>query len=55
MKLPRSFPLYDEAGVYRPAALAEWFDAESRPLLEQFDRRNGNDYVSRELPKFYEY
>jgi hypothetical protein len=55
MRLPRTFPLYDESGSYRPAALAEWFDAESRQLLEQFDRRNGNDYYSREVPKMYEY
>ncbi|MEQ8786146.1 MAG: hypothetical protein RIC55_07595 [Pirellulaceae bacterium] len=55
MRLPRSFPLYDESGSYRPAELADWFEAESRQLIQQFDRRNGNDFYSREVPKQYVY
>jgi hypothetical protein len=55
MRLPTSLPLYQESGSYRPAELADWFDAQCRRLCDDFDRRNGSDYVSRELPKMYDY
>ncbi|MEQ8786145.1 MAG: hypothetical protein RIC55_07590 [Pirellulaceae bacterium] len=55
MRLPRAFPLYDESAMYQPSELADWFDAQSRPLIEQFDRRNGNDYYSRVVPTLYAY
>jgi hypothetical protein len=35
--------------TYDTAALAEWFGREARRIAEQFDRRNGNDYYTREL------
>jgi hypothetical protein len=43
LRLPRSFPLYQEGGEYETAPLRAWFAEEARELAARFDARNGND------------
>jgi hypothetical protein len=46
MRLPRSFPAYQETGDYEVEALIDWFDGQLGELATQFNARNGNDHFS---------
>lgn len=48
-QLPESFPGYQESGQYITADLAAELRRGASDLAAQFDRRNGNDYYSRQL------
>jgi hypothetical protein len=43
LRLPRTFPAYQEAGCYEVAVLRQWFDQSCQNLAARFDARNGND------------
>jgi hypothetical protein len=49
LKMPRSFPLYDESHHYETARLKEWFGARARELAARFDARNGTERFTKEL------
>lgn len=44
MKLPSSFPLYREDGVYDLAKLREYYETEALACARKFDERNGTSY-----------
>lgn len=44
MKLPNSFPLYREDGVYDLAKLREYYETEALACTRKFDERNGTSY-----------
>jgi hypothetical protein len=46
LRLPRKFPAYERSGVYEPARLAAWLEAETRAIAARFDQRNGNDHYT---------
>ena len=41
MRLPSSFPLYQEDGVYELARLREYYETEALDCIRKFDERNG--------------
>lgn len=43
LRLPRSFPEFQEAGRYDVAGLVNWLDSDATGLARRFDERNGND------------
>ena len=49
LRLPPTFPLYEEGGRYETARLRDWFASRALDLARKFDERNGNDYFTREL------
>jgi hypothetical protein len=49
LKMPRSFPLYDEAHHYETTRLKEWFVGRARQLAVRFDARNGTERFTKEL------
>ena len=49
LRLPPTFPLREDGGVYETARLRDWFSARVLELARRFDERNGNDYFMREL------
>lgn len=49
LRLPPTFPLYEEGGAYETARLRDWFAARVLEAARRFDARNGNDYFTREL------
>ncbi len=49
LRLPPTFPLCEEAGLYETARLRDWFSARALEIARRFDARNGNDYFSRKL------
>ena len=55
LRLPTSFPLYEQSDIYDVAALTRWFDEQVGELARRLDERNGNDFHSRELPQLMEY
>ncbi|PQO38831.1 hypothetical protein C5Y96_02885 [Blastopirellula marina] len=55
LSLPTSFPLYEESSEYDVAQLIDWLERETSSLAVTFDRRNGNDYFSNELPTRLKY
>jgi hypothetical protein len=48
LRLPPTFPLYDEVGVYDTARLRDWFAERTLETARKFDERNGNDHFTRE-------
>ena len=52
LRIDRRFELYSPDDSYQPAKLAEWFSADFRPIVEEFDLRNGNDSCARELAEY---
>jgi hypothetical protein len=51
LRLPCSFPGYQESGKNEVGPLADWFEKEARAMAARFDQRNGNDFFSRRLGK----
>jgi hypothetical protein len=49
LRLPSTFPAYQESGRYEVPALAGWFDTAVRELAARFDTRNGNDWFARQI------
>lgn len=49
LRLPRSFPGYQENGEYATSELRAWFDREATELAALFDARNGNDGYTQAL------
>jgi hypothetical protein len=49
LNLPRSFPLFEESGVYDCARLASWFRQKAEALAARFDERNETDFFTRTL------
>lgn len=49
LNMPRSFPLYAEAGDYDAARLAAWFKEKAEGIAKRFDRRNETDFFARTL------
>jgi tetratricopeptide (TPR) repeat protein len=49
LRLPESFPLYEESGEYEIERLKEWFLKSARDIAGQFDKRNGTARFAREL------
>jgi hypothetical protein len=49
VRLPPTFPLHEEGGVYETTRLRDWFSARALELARRFDERNGNDHYTREL------
>lgn len=44
--IPQTLPVFRPSNRYSPAKLAAWFREQAGELAAQFDRRNGNEYVS---------
>lgn len=55
LRLPTSFPLYQQSDTYDVTALIGWFDQQAGELARRLDERNGNDFHSRELPQLMAY
>ena len=51
MMLPSEMPGYREDHRYRPADLADQFLADSKTMAAEFDRRNGNEYVTETIER----
>ncbi|MES2793001.1 MAG: hypothetical protein V4719_25540 [Planctomycetota bacterium] len=49
LRLPETFPLWNEGRQYDLAELTAWFEHEARELARQFDVRNGNHFRMTEL------
>ena len=49
VRVPRELACHRDDDTYEPAELAGWFAAESAELADRFNRRNGNDYFTREI------
>lgn len=49
LRLPPTFPLYEEGGVCETTPLRDWFAARVMELARKFDERNGNDHFTREV------
>jgi hypothetical protein len=49
LNLPRSFPLYSEAGNYDCARLAAWFKQKAEAIAKRFDERNETDFFMRTI------
>lgn len=49
LRLPQTFPGYQESGKYDVAALAAWFDEQLKELAGRFDARNGNEWFSERI------
>lgn len=49
LRLPSSFPLYDESHRYETKRLAGWFKQEAERIAKKFDKRNETDHLMREL------
>jgi hypothetical protein len=48
LRLPSTFPLFDESGKYGVPDLADWLRTDAADLARRFDARNGNDSFARE-------
>jgi hypothetical protein len=49
LRMPSTFPLFDEGGLYDPRRLAAHFKRAAFDLAAKFDARNGNDYFTLRL------
>jgi hypothetical protein len=47
--LPNSCPVYDDADMYPVRIVSEWVRGELNNLAKRFDKRNGNNYFSRQI------
>lgn len=48
LKLSKKFAAYQASSTYEVAVLVKWFDEQTDLLAAQFDKRNGNDMISKE-------
>ena len=51
LRMPQEAPCFRSDGKYAAAELANWFEQDAMDLAARFDKRNGNDYVSRSIEK----
>ena len=49
VRLPKTFPLYQEKGRYEVSDILAWLVQETRELANRFDQRNENDYFTRRM------
>jgi len=49
LTMPKSFPLYAEAGNYDSARLGAWFKHKTEGIARRFDERNGTDFFMRTI------
>jgi hypothetical protein len=49
LRLPSTFPIFEESGRYSTEALAGWLDSDAADMARRFDARNGNDWFARSL------
>lgn len=55
LRLPETFPLWNEQGSYEYAQLADWLQTEATALADQFDQRAGNRDFQDELDGLVEF
>lgn len=53
-RLPETFPLWKENGLYDLAEVANWIEGEARSIAKQFDERNRNSHRTEELDELEE-
>lgn len=49
LRLPETFPRYNEEGRYETSLLRDWFKESAREIALRFDARNGTDSFAQEL------
>jgi hypothetical protein len=49
VRIPKTLAVHSDDDRYAPADLAAWFHAEAGKIAAQFDKRNGNNFVSWDL------
>jgi hypothetical protein len=49
LRMPSTFPLFNDSGKYDLSALIAWLEADSVDLAARFDARNGNDSFARRI------
>lgn len=51
LRLPRSFALFREDGLYDTGELAQWFEGQAATLAGRFDARNGNQHYASQVAR----